>query len=566
MGANLSCQEKTWACEAVGEASLPLVLPHDCEQARIIKLCVNAARGDADAVQAMLRSGSVKAGDADYDKRTALHIAVAEGHLEVVQLLIANNADVNAKDRRGYTPMDEAIHAGHAEVRNALASAGGEAVMEVGDAAENLAADRASISREDSPRFISDALSLGCAAAAGSVQLLEDLVAGGVDVNAVDYDGRTALHVASARNHVEVVKCLIKMRVDVTCKDNFGRTAMNEAQRMRYEGVIETLEKEGGMKRENLPSTEAAAKDAPWGIPMAELTVGAELSATLKSIVFHGTWRGTKVVCKTARMLPTEDIEDPCSSATPAEKELVREIQLLSTMRHPDLVLFLGACVEHSPPFLITEFMEGGDLERYYRARSSQSGSPYRPPGRKLLRWTSAVARALAFLHEASRPIIHRDLKPLNLLLNSSEDLKVTDFGISKLMDTNVGNRRMSGGVGTWRYMAPEVVRCEDYTDRVDVYSFGLVVWFMATGMQPFVAELGQDPEEVLREFIKGSEPRPNARAMKCPSLLRTLTDECWHLDPERRPSALECTKRLASIAAGHREGPMEAMRSRLSG
>jgi len=230
---------------------------------------------------------------------------------------------------------------------------------------------------------------------------------------------------------------------------------------------------------------------------------------------------------------------------------------LLSTLRHPDLVMFLGACVDHQPPLVLSEFMEGGDLERYYMARAKKLGNFYRPPIPQLLTWSSAVARALAFLHGCTRPIVHRDLKPLNLLLNRSGEVKVTDFGISKLLAPRAPGGGpssddkpvvMSGGVGTWRYMAPEVVRYEQYTDRVDIYSYALILWFMCTGRQPFVDEFGKDAEAVLKEYLKGKEPRPDPNTMKCPKDFKALTQECWQATPAKRPSAHECTQRLAAL------------------
>ncbi|CAK0797236.1 unnamed protein product, partial [Prorocentrum cordatum] len=146
----------------------------------------------------------------------------------------------------------------------------------------------------------------------------------------------------------------------------------------------------------------------------------------------------------------------------------------------------------------------------------AKSGHPYRPPLALFLKWTGSVARALCFLHQRTPPVIHRDLKPMNLLLDKNHVLKVTDFGISKRMplDTETVAPRMSGGVGTWRYMAPEVVRYEQYTDKVDIYSFALIMWFMSTGTQPFVEEFGKDDAElVLKEYLKGNEPRPRPSA-----------------------------------------------------
>jgi len=246
-----------------------------------------------------------------------------------------------------------------------------------------------------------------------------------------------------------------------------------------------------------------------------------------------------------------------------AVHEMLHEINVLSTLRHPDLVMFLGACLDHDPPFFITEFMEGGDLERYFRTKSQQLSRPFRPTGVLFMKWANSIARALSFLHNCTQPIIHRDLKPLNLLLTKSQELKVTDFGISKLMRPRAPGQSssalepdcsMSGGIGTWRYMAPEVVRYEQYTDRVDIYSFALILWFMYTGLQPFVDQFGQDAEVVLKEYLKGKEPRPDCTyaGARCGPVigaeLHKFINDCWHVIPALRPSAFECTERLSAM------------------
>jgi serine/threonine protein kinase len=322
---------------------------------------------------------------------------------------------------------------------------------------------------------------------------------------------------------------------------------------------------------------------------MQEIEMGPILSTTLKSVIYRATWRGLPVVAKTTSVLSksksgkslVEMAEEDTNTPTESEnkdlalQEAIHEIRLLSTLRHPDLVMFLGACFDHKTPFFITEFMEGGDLERYYMAQARRTGHPYTPSVPTLVKWASSVARALSFLHGCSRAIIHRDLKPLNLLLNRSEDLKVTDFGISKLMapkrlsTESVGplqaKPEMSGGIGTWRYMAPEVVRYEQYTDKVDVYSFALILWFMSTGCQPFVKQFGPDAELVLKEYLRGGEPRPELAQSRGSEGIKQLMEDCWHKVPSSRPSAYECTQRLAAICAQESAKPLTRFNDKFS-
>jgi serine/threonine protein kinase len=234
---------------------------------------------------------------------------------------------------------------------------------------------------------------------------------------------------------------------------------------------------------------------------------------------------------------------------------MLHEIALLATIRHPDLVMFLGCCLEDSPIMFISEFMPGGDLERYY-ASKQVDGHHWAPPMKTVNRWGRTILRALDFLHNCSQPIIHRDLKPMNILLTEGLEVKVTDFGISKVTrrvsQTSsetykaCGNDSysMTGGVGSWRYMAPEVARYQPYTEKVDVYSAALILYFMSTGRQPFHEY--EDPKDVLDEYAKGNEPRPNL--VECPSSFRRIMAAGWDQVPENRPSAGDLVERLVEI------------------
>jgi len=533
--------------------------------------------GNVDVVRELLDSG-VSVNLVNCDRRTALHVAASDGHVAVVQALLAQKADINPRDRWMHTPLDEANRIDARGVCNILLEAGAAPSSHL-PCADEMGGSPTSM--------IDPGIAMCSAAAAGDLQLLQEMQSRGTDVNSLDYDGRTALTLAASHGHADVVRWLIEANADLNAKSDSGHVASGEALRHGHEEIVKMLQ-DAGAEAADLAEIKHHAKDEAWAIPLSELVIGKELSKTLKSVIYLATWRGTTVVCKSAGELHTNSSGRRLNRAltsmglqkaqrqelTETQQELVREINLLSKMRHPDLVMFLGACVEHTPPLVLTEFMEGGDLERYYRRKAEELAHPFRPSMAKLLKWSSSVARALAFLHEATRPIIHRDLKPLNLLLTQTEELKVTDFGISKLMAARSDSAededdemkpQMSGGVGTWRYMAPEVVRYEQYTDRVDIYSYALILWFMSTGRQPFVEEFGTDAEVVLKEYVNGNEPRPRAAAMRCPSAFRELVEACWHVQAASRPSAVECTKRLATLMASNQEnGLVDALKKHL--
>jgi len=590
----------------------------DQEATAASQMCFAACEGDNAVIKRLLAEG-VSVNLSDYDRRTALHIAAAEGNLSTVELLISARADVTTTDRWGHTPLDGAADNSFTDIVAALRAAGGDHGLKPRGREEGLdrKSDMArpgvvsnSSTLSDSPgmgatqqaelKADSAGLQLCCAAAAGDAEAVRRLIADGARVNATDYDGRIALNVAAAYGHHDLVRDLLGLKADVRHRDNFGNTALSSAISQQHEEVATLLLKalqEGsggsGEKTSSVGDTSFAlpgqvggfarvtsASTMNWMIQENEVKFGPVISKTLKSAIHTAEWRGIKVVAKTLLRKRSWDGSAEEADDGDITKEVLREIGILSTMRHPDLVMFLGACLYSSQPFLISEYMEGGDLDRYYSMKSSQRGYPYRPDMSLFLRWSSAVARALCFLHNCSSPIIHRDLKPLNLLLTKNSDLKVTDFGISKLMRPSLEDQsedrapRMSGGVGTWRYMAPEVVRAEQYTDRVDIYSFALIMWFMSTGMQPFVDQFGQDAELVLRDYLKGNEPRPGfgsaggllGGSRGTPAAVRQLVQDCWHRRAGLRPSAHQCTERLAEATIQYEQSSWTARAGKVVG
>lgn len=519
------------------------------------QLCQSAMLGNVDRVRALLDTG-IDANMKDYDMRTALHVAAAQGQMEVLKLLIERSADISAKDRWGCTPLDDAPSSGNTEVASFLCARGAERGLTV---------------PEDDNEEIESATRLNFAASAGSIDVLQALLDSGTSVNSVDYDDRTALHVASTRGQLETVKFLLIARADTKARDTFGRTPLDEAVRCSQHEVIVTLAEAGATDLRSGPSGAAAdqgflrlaSTSEKWAVPSKEVQLGKSLSTTVKSSVYIAQWRGTKVVAKMVKnigvKLSSDDAE--CDSTFRALEELLHEIRTLSTLRHPDLVMFLGACLDTTPVFFLTEYMEGGDLESYLRSQRDKLGRVYKPPLENVLSWACSVARALTFLHGCARPIIHRDLKPLNLLLNKNLEVKVTDFGLSKIMTPQLYREgivlppapRMSGGVGTWRYMAPEVVRYEQYTDRIDIFAFALILYFMCTGQQPFHEFCGNNPELVLKAYIRLEEPRPELSSTVGTAELRKLMADAWHVTPSARPSAQRCAERLDALAKSYR-------------
>jgi len=408
------------------------------------------------------------------------------------------------------------------------------------------------------------------AAASGSVEKARTLLEARVDPNARDFEQRCPLHVAAGSGKsLKVIEALIEFRASVNAMDCWGQTPLDQAQRGEWRKIERLLNRNGAkLLKQRMQAKSMCEK---WEIKRSQVQLGQELGRTLKSVVRRANWNGVDVVAKFC--LPDELGKIPQEM----EDEILHEISLLATVRHPDLVMFLGCCLQDSPIMFITQFMPNGDLERYYGARAAEKGAgPWRPANKVVNRWGRSILRALNFLHHCSEPIIHRDLKPLNILLTEDLEVKVSDFGTStttpfilspatssekrftasEVVEEYVSRQsssfEMTGGVGSWRYMAPEVARHQHYTEKVDIFAFGLILYFMSSGRQPFRDY--PDPLEVLTKYSMGDEPRP--KATDCPLCFRSIMEDAWHVVPDSRPDAGDLMERMVEIhSGGHKCG-----------
>lgn len=157
------------------------------------------------------------------------------------------------------------------------------------------------------------------------------------------------------------------------------------------------------------------------------------------------------------------------------EKQFQREVEVLSCMRHPNMVILLGACPEYG--CLVYEHMENGSLEDRLNCLN---GSP--PLSwRARFRIAVEIATALNFLHRTRpEPLVHRDLKPANILLDRNYVSKISDVGLSRLVPPDVADSItqccMTAAAGTFCYIDPEYQQTGMLGTKSDVYSFGVVL------------------------------------------------------------------------------------------
>jgi serine/threonine protein kinase len=200
-------------------------------------------------------------------------------------------------------------------------------------------------------------------------------------------------------------------------------------------------------------------------------------------------------------------------------EQLRRELEVSSTIRHPCILPFVGFWLV--PNFsIVTQYMSGGSL--FHRLHSR--GRQLNPTQSTII--ALGIAEGMEYLH--SKRLIHRDLKSLNVLLDENHHPKIADFGLSRTWGDSV----MTQNVGTKRWMAPEVVRGENYDEKADVYSFGIVLWELLTGYIPFDDML--DFHITMKVAMEGYRPPLPAT---CPQKLGTLIRNCWNSNPTNRPA-----------------------------
>ncbi|KAM3287167.1 dual specificity protein kinase splB isoform X2 [Capsicum chacoense] len=254
-----------------------------------------------------------------------------------------------------------------------------------------------------------------------------------------------------------------------------------------------------------------------WNIDFSELTVGTRVGIE----VFRGMWNGTEVAIKVflEQDLSAENMEDFCN-----------EISILSRARHPNVILFLGACAKPPHLSMVTEYMEMGSLYHLIHV----SGHKNRLSWPKRLNMLRDICRGLMCLHRMK--IVHRDLKSANCLVNKRWTVKICDFGLSRIMTD--ASMRNSTSAGTPEWMAPELIRNEPFTEKCDIFSFGVIMWELYTLHRPWE---GVPPERVIYAVAN-----QGSRLELPEGPLGSLIADCW-AEPNKRPSCEEILTRLLS-------------------
>jgi GTPase SAR1 family protein len=277
-------------------------------------------------------------------------------------------------------------------------------------------------------------------------------------------------------------------------------------------------------------------------IEFKDIELGETIGEGGYATVFKGKWKNNVVAVKQVKMVNIVNTE-----AENVFAEFRREVQLMSGLQNENLVVLKAICME--PFCMVLEFMEYGSLYDHTHSSAWQG-----------VDWSTRInlaldiARGMAFLHGMMPPIVHRDLKSPNILLATSPvdgrlRAKVADFGLSRSLDFSreLDGASLEGNNPVW--LAPEILLQQNYNEKVDVYSFGLILFEMLTG-QDYFGECAfmSDIENLV---VSGKRPKIDLvenDPFNVQNEYIELLQACWDPSPTERPTFCEAVGVLTSL------------------
>lgn len=319
----------------------------------------------------------------------------------------------------------------------------------------------------------------------------------------------------------------------------FDKEVMLEDSRVEFEELDEFESSDyGPVNAAAIAEQEAKARGLQM-IRNCDLEELRELGSGTFGTVYHGKWRGTDVAIKR--------IKASCFTGRQAERDRLvadfwREAYILGQLHHPNVVAFYGVVPDGPGGTLatVTEYMVNGSLKQVLQNKDRTLDR------RKRLLIAMDAAFGMEYLH--GKNVVHFDIKCENLLVNLRDAqrpiCKVGDLGLSKVKQQTF----VSGGVrGTLPWMAPELLNGSSslVSEKVDVFSFGIVMWELLTGEEPYAnMHYGAIIGGIVNNTLRPTVPR------WCDPAWKSLMEKCWAADPGDRPTFLEIARTLRAMEA----------------
>ncbi|KAJ7857521.1 kinase-like domain-containing protein [Mycena leptocephala] len=329
------------------------------------------------------------------------------------------------------------------------------------------------------------------------------------------------------KNHAKLLRILeinqnntIAMMVSIQKQLNNSQN-VDRAEQKFYTHTLEYLTSRSGKP----------VKVEDWMIASFEVEYGEEIGAGGFGTVYQGTWNRTEVAIK---VLQND------AGVKPSAVSLRNEINIWSTLRHPNIVQFLGANTLDDKPFIVMPYVQYNAKE-FLRERST-----FEP-----LYILRDIALGLEYLH--SRKICHGDLKAINVLVENSGRALLCDFGLARLK-ADASTRTISTALeaphiqGSRNWMAPELLNGSRYRFPSDVYAFSMTLYELYTDEIPLLSVPYADLVDlVVRRGGRPERPEEDEGRL-IPDELWELTEQCWVEDPHKRPTATQIHDRIKNM------------------
>uniref|UniRef100_A0A4W5P227 receptor protein-tyrosine kinase n=1 Tax=Hucho hucho TaxID=62062 RepID=A0A4W5P227_9TELE len=206
------------------------------------------------------------------------------------------------------------------------------------------------------------------------------------------------------------------------------------------------------------------------------------------------------------------------------KQDFLSEASIMGQFSHQNIIRLEGVITKFKHAMIVTEYMENGALDNYLKDHDEEMSSY------QLVGMLRGIAAGMKYLSDMS--YVHRDLAARNVLVNSNLECKVSDFGLSRVLeDDPEGTYTTSGGKIPIRWTAPEAIAYRKFTSASDVWSFGIVMWeVMAFGERPYWDMSNHEVMKAINEAFRLPAP------MDCPSTVYQLMLQCWLQDRSKRP------------------------------
>ncbi|XP_061715477.1 epidermal growth factor receptor isoform X1 [Cydia pomonella] len=263
----------------------------------------------------------------------------------------------------------------------------------------------------------------------------------------------------------------------------------------------------------------------------AELRRGGMLGFGAFGKVYKGVWvpEGENVKVPVAIKVLKE------GTGANTSKEFLEEAYIMASVEHPNLLRLLAVCMT-SQMMLITQLMPLGCLLDYVRTHKEKIGS------KAFLNWCTQIARGMAYLEE--KRLVHRDLAARNVLVQTPNCVKITDFGLAKLLDINEVEYKAAGGKMPIKWLALECIQHRIFTHKSDVWAFGVTIWeILSYGARPYENIYAKNVPGLIENGLKLPQPSICTLDIYC------IMVSCWMLDAESRPTFKQLADTFAEMA-----------------